>query len=125
LAPSDPNIKPFRDKDSEALYSGKRVRRRMRPIHPGKVLRDELEVLGLSANAFAKSLGVPANRITAILKEQRAVTADTALRLARFFGMTPEFWMGLQASYDVKKARESVGRQIEKTVKPGKLGLAA
>jgi addiction module HigA family antidote len=98
---------------------------RMRPIHPGEVLRDELEVLGLSANAFAKSLGVPANRITAILKEQRAVTADTALRLARFFGMTPEFWMGLQASYDVKKARESVGRQIEKTVKPGKLGLAA
>lgn len=63
----------------------------MRPIHPGEVLRDELEVLGLSANAFAKSLGVPANRITAILKEQRAVTADTALRLARFFGMTPEF----------------------------------
>ncbi len=90
---------------------------RMRPIHPGEVLRDELEALGLSANAFAKALDVPANRITGIIKEQRAVTADTALRLARFFGMTPEFWMSLQASYDVKRARESVGRRIEKTVK--------
>ena len=98
---------------------------RMRPIHPGEVLRDELEVLGLSANAFAKVLDVPTNRITGIIKEQRAVSADTALRLARFFGMTPEFWMSLQASYDVKRARESVGRQIEKTVKPGKLRLAA
>ncbi len=98
---------------------------RMRPIHPGEVLRDELEALGLSANAFAKALDVPANRITGIIKEQRAVTADTALRLARFFGMTPEFWMSLQASYDVKRARESVGRRIEKTVKPGKLRLAA
>ncbi len=98
---------------------------RMRPIHPGEVLRDELETLGLSANAFAKALDVPANRITGIIKEQRAVTADTALRLARFFGMTPEFWMSLQASYDVKRARESVGRRIEKTVKPGKLRLAA
>ena len=98
---------------------------KMRPIHPGEVLRDELDALGLSANAFAKALDVPANRITGIIKEQRAVTADTALRLARFFGMTPEFWMSLQASYDVKKTRESVGRQIEKTVKPGKVGLAA
>jgi addiction module HigA family antidote len=98
---------------------------RMRPIHPGEVLREEIETLGLSANAFAKALDVPANRITGIIKEQRAVTADTALRLARYFGMTPEFWMSLQASYDVKRARESVGRQIEKTVKPGKLRLAA
>ena len=98
---------------------------RMRPIHPGEVLRDELDTLGLSANAFAKALDVPANRITGIIKEQRAVTADTALRLARFFGMTPEFWMSLQASYDVKRARESVGRQIERSIKPGKLRLAA
>ena len=63
---------------------------KMRPIHPGEILKGELTELGLSANAFAKALGVPANRITAILNEQRSVTADTALRLSRFFGTTPE-----------------------------------
>ena len=60
--------------------------------------------LKLSANAFAKALDVPANRITAILNEQRGITADTALRFARFFGTTPDFWMSLQSSYDVKKS---------------------
>jgi len=89
---------------------------RMRPIHPGEVLRDELDTLGLSANAFAKALDVPTNRVTGILKEQRAVTADTALRLAQFFGTTPDFWMSLQISYDVKKARQAVGSEIERAV---------
>ena len=74
----------------------------MRAIHPGEILKGELEELNLSANAFAKALGVPANRITAILNEQRGITADTALRLARFCGSTPDFWMSLQSSYDVK-----------------------
>lgn len=89
---------------------------RMRPVHPGEILREELETLGLSANAFARALSVPANRITGIIKEQRSVTADTALRLAQFFGTTPDFWMGLQASYDVKMARLAVGREIERAV---------
>jgi addiction module HigA family antidote len=97
---------------------------KMRAIHPGEILKDELAELGLSANAFAGMLDVPANRITAILKEQRGITADTALRLAKFFGTTPDFWMSLQASYDVKKARERVGRDIEKNVKTKEL-LAA
>ena len=97
---------------------------KMRAIHPGEILKGELEELDLSANAFAKLLDVPANRITAILNEQRGVTADTALRLAQFFGSTPDFWMGLQSGYDVKKARESVGSEIEKNVKPREL-LAA
>ncbi|MGH8500756.1 MAG: HigA family addiction module antitoxin, partial [Methylococcales bacterium] len=79
---------------------------KMRPIHPGEILKGELTELGLSANAFAKALGVPANRITAILNEQRSITADIALRLSRFFGTTPEFWMSLQASHDVKKAKQ-------------------
>ena len=96
----------------------------MRAIHPGEILKDELDALNLSANAFAKALDVPANRITAILNEQRSITADTALRLARFFGSTPDFWMSLQSGYDVKKARESVGIEIEKNVKPREL-LAA
>lgn len=89
---------------------------RMRPIHPGEILRDEMETLGLSANAFARALDVPTNRVTGIIKEQRAVTADTALRLAQFFGTTPDFWMGLQTSYDVKKARQAVGKEIERAV---------
>jgi antitoxin HigA-1 len=89
---------------------------RMRPIHPGEILRDELDTLGLSANAFARALDVPTNRITGIIKEQRSVTADTALRLAKFFGTTPDFWMSLQSSYDVKKARMVVGKEIERAV---------
>lgn len=97
---------------------------KMRAIHPGEILKGELEELNLSANAFSKALGVPANRITAILNEQRGVTADTALRLAQFFGSTPDFWMNLQSSYDVKIARAAVGKEILETVKPREL-LAA
>ena len=96
----------------------------MRAIHPGEILKGELEELSLSANALAKALDVPTNRITAILNEQRGITADTALRLAKFFGTSPDFWMSLQSSYDVKKAREAVGQEIEKNVKPREL-LAA
>ncbi len=90
----------------------------MRAIHPGEILRDELDEIGISANALSKALAVPANRITAILNEQRGITADTALRLARYFGTTPDFWMSLQASFDVKKAREAAGLEIEKAVTP-------
>jgi antitoxin HigA-1 len=90
---------------------------KMRPIHPGEILRDELNELGLSANALAKALGVPANRITAILNEQRSITGDTALRLAKYFNTTPEFWMNLQAAYEVKRAIQESGREIERTVK--------
>jgi antitoxin HigA-1 len=97
---------------------------KMRAIHPGEILKEELDELSLSANALAKALDVPTNRITAILNEQRGITADTALRLAKFFGTTPDFWMSLQSSYDVKKAREAVGLDIEKNVKPREL-LAA
>lgn len=96
----------------------------MRAIHPGEILKGELEELNLSANALAKALDVPTNRITTILNEQRGITADTALRLARFFGTTSEFWMSLQSSYDVKKTREAVGEEIERNVKPREL-LAA
>lgn len=91
---------------------------KMRAIHPGEILKGELEELNLSANAFSKALGVPANRITAILNEQRGITADTALRLAQFFGGTPDFWMNLQSSYNVKIARAAIGKEIIETVKP-------
>lgn len=76
------------------------------PTTPGEVLRHEfMEPLELSANALAKRLNVPPNRITAILNNQRSVTADTALRLGKLFGTTPEFWLGLQIAYDLEKAR--------------------
>lgn len=97
---------------------------KMRVIHPGEILKGELEELNLSANAFAKALNVPTNRITAILNERRSITADTALRLAQFFGSTPDFWMSLQSSYDVKIAQAAVGKEIEQSVKPREL-LAA
>lgn len=88
------------------------------PIHPGEILRDELAEIGLSANALAKALDVPANRVTAILNGQRGVTADTALRLAQFFGSSAEFWMNLQQSYDLAMAERDSGKVIARTVKP-------
>ena len=65
------------------------------PVHPGEILADELEALGLSANASSSALGVPTNRITAILKGQRGISADTALRLSRYLGTTPQLWLNL------------------------------
>lgn len=93
----------------------------MRPIHPGEILKDELTEIGMTANAFAQALHVPANRITAILNGSRSITADTALRLSRFFGTTPEFWINLQTAYDLKVARQAVGVKIELDVIPMKL----
>ena len=90
----------------------------MRPVHPGEILRDELEELGMSASAFAKALDVPVNRITAILNSQRGVTADTALRLARYFGTTPQIWLNLQKAYELRRAEITVGRKIERRIKP-------
>ena len=89
----------------------------MRPIHPGEVLKEELVEINMSANAFAQALHVPANRITAILSGTRSITADTALRISFFFGTTPEFWLNLQTAYDLKVARESVGKKVEQEVR--------
>ena len=89
----------------------------MRPVHPGEILAEELEELGLSANALAKALDVPTNRITAILKGQRGVTADTALRLARYFDTTPQLWQNLQKSFELRVAEIESGPQIEERVR--------
>ena len=90
----------------------------MRPVHPGEILREELEELGMSASALAKVLGVPTNRITAILNGQRGITADTALRLARYFGTTPQLWQNLQKAFELRVAEIESGRQIAERVKP-------
>ena len=90
----------------------------MRPVHPGEILREELEEFGLSANALAKALDVPTNRITAILKGQRGVTADTALRLSRYFGTTPQLWQNLQKAFELRVAEIESGAHIEARVQP-------
>ena len=87
--------------------------------HPGEVLGKEfLKPLGLSVNALAIGLRVPATRIGAIVKGERSVTADTALRLARFFRTSPEFWVNLQAMHDLTKARLEAGKAIERDIRP-------
>jgi addiction module HigA family antidote len=81
----------------------------MRPIHPGEILREEfLQPLGMTAHALAMALQVPAPRINDVVRERRAVTVDTALRLAKYFGTSAEFWMGLQTDFDMATARASM-----------------
>jgi len=87
------------------------------PIHLGEVLSDELEFIGMNASQLAEKIYVPANRITQILKKQRAITADTALRLGRFFGTSARFWMNLQKIYELDVANQEHGREIE-TIRP-------
>lgn len=89
---------------------------KMRPVHPGEILREEIATLKLSANKFAEKLHVPTNRITAILNGQRGITADTALRLSVFFGTSAEFWLRLQNAYDLKLAEMKSGKRIKKEV---------
>lgn len=89
----------------------------MRPIHPGEVLREEfLLPMGLTAHALAMALQVPAPRINDIVRERRAVTADTALRLAKYFGNSAEFWMGLQSDHDMAIARSSMAGVLSRIV---------
>ena len=90
----------------------------MRPVHPGEILRDELQALDMSANALSEALAVPVNRVTAILHGQRGITADTALRLARYFGTTPQVWLNLQQTYELRRAEIEVGRRIAESVQP-------
>jgi addiction module HigA family antidote len=90
----------------------------MRPIHPGEILQEELQTLQLSARQLALALGVPPNRITSLLNHTRALTADTALRLSRYFETSPEFWLNLQAAYDLRSAQRRDGAQIAKEVTP-------
>ncbi|KVT84883.1 hypothetical protein WK58_31155 [Burkholderia ubonensis] len=88
----------------------------MRPIHPGEILREEfLTPLEMSVNALALALSVPATRLHEIVKERRGVTADTAYRLARYFDTSPEFWLNLQATYDLKTlpTRNEIDRKVE------------
>lgn len=89
------------------------------PIHPGEQLREEfMKPLGLTAYRLAKDLAVPVSRIQAIVDEKRAITGDTALRLARYFDTTPEFWLNMQRDYELERAEIAAGQAIARTVRP-------
>jgi len=90
----------------------------MRPVHPGEIIKEEfLGPLGMSVNALAMALRVPAPRINDVVRQKRAVSVDTALRLARYFGTTAQFWLNLQTSYDLKVAQGSVAN-IKNEIRP-------
>lgn len=92
---------------------------KMRPIHPGEILREEfLAPLGMSANALALALHVPAPRVNDIVRERRAVTPDTALRLARYFDTTAQFWLNIQTAFDLKQTEKEIGERIAEEVRP-------
>ncbi len=89
------------------------------PIHPGEQLREEfMQPLGLTAYRLAKDLSVPVTRIQAIVNERRGITGDTALRLARYFNTTPEFWLNMQRDFELEQAAEALGKRLEAEVKP-------
>ncbi len=92
---------------------------KMRPIHAGEILREEYLVpLEMSANALAIALRVPAPRINDVVRERRAITPDTALRLARYFGTSAQYWLNLQSAFDLKQAEREAGGRIKREVQP-------
>src|SRR5215475_763195 len=95
------------------------MKHRMRPVHPGEVLLEEFMKLAeppINANMLAKALKVPANRVTAIIKGQRGITGDTAVRLAAFFNTTAEFWMNLQKTYELRLAEKALPEKVKKHI---------
>ncbi len=100
----------------------KRSKRVLPPIHPGEMLREEFLVpMGLSANALAIAIGVPATRIGEIVNERRGISADTAIRLGRYFHMSAEFWMNIQSDYDLESARYVLDMKVIQAIKPAPL----
>lgn len=94
------------------------TRKRLEPVHPGEVLLEEfLKPMGISQNRLALSIGVHPRRINEIVLRKRAITADTALRLARFFGISPKFWLGLQADHDLDVAQDRLGRRLDTEIR--------
>lgn len=88
-------------------------RRKLPPIHPGELLRDELNEIGVSLNELARALRVPMNRVSAIVNGKRSITVDTAMRLGRYFGTSPQCWLNLQTAYDLEIAdREQIEREV-------------
>ena len=122
-------ILSFRCRETEALQQGYRSRRfqidlmasqrkKLPAIRAGQILREDLRDAGISLNRLARDLRVPMNRISAIVNGTRSITADTALRLARYFGTSAQYWMNLQAAYDIEAASQKLASRIERDVLP-------
>jgi len=110
---------PTKSKSSTTTKVGPRAGQRLDPIPPGEILREEfLRPLGISINRLARDLGVPPNRVSAIVNGKRAITADTALRLGTYFRVSPELWLDLQSDYDLRVLRRAAGPQITTQVRP-------
>jgi addiction module HigA family antidote len=92
--------------------------KKLPPVHPGEILKETLDDMGMSMNQLALAIGVPANRISAIVAGARSITGETALRLARYFGTTPEYWINLQSHYDLEVARDEWESAVRKDVRP-------
>ena len=89
------------------------------PVHPGEILREDfLGDLGITAYRLAKATGMPIQRVSAIVREKRSITADTALRLGRFFGVDPQWWMNMQAHFELEMARRELGNRLDTEVTP-------
>ena len=102
------------------------VKKMRAPIHPGETLREDfLKPLGLTAGRLAFELAVPTTRVHDIIREKRAITADTAIRLSRFFGTTPQFWMNLQTNYDLERTEDARGTEIAGRIRPHASGLSS
>lgn len=104
------------------------IKNGMRPVHPGEILLEEFMKPSdppINANMLAKAIDVPANRITAIIKRQRGITGDTALRLAAFFGTTSEFWMNVQKTYELRLAEKAMPGRIRKHIREQRRALAS
>ena len=93
-------------------------RKQLPPIHPGTILREDLRDVGISMNRLARDLRVPMNRISAIVNGRRAISADTAMRLAKYFGTSAQYWMNLQSAYDLAVAQQIAGLKIDREVLP-------
>ena len=92
--------------------------KQLQPIHPGEILLEEfMKPMGISINRLARDIAVPPGRVSAIVNGQRAITADTALRLGKYFGVSSELWLGLQADFDLRIAKHTVGAKIDREVR--------
>ena len=107
------------------MFKKEAVSNGLQPVHPGEILRDELDELGISAGVLAEDLAAPTNRVTAILNGQRSITADTALRLSRYFGASPQLWMNLQKTFELRLAEIESGKDIKEKVQPREVAHVA
>src|SRR4051794_39681010 len=105
-------------KETPNMSKSRNTTDRLPPVHPGEILKETLDDLGISMNRLAQEIHVPANRISSIVARQRSITGETALRLARYFGTTPAYWINLQARYELESARDEWEAKVKSEVRP-------